>query len=150
MIGVLAELHVYKKITIAGGLGMGSWGGKYSVQARYYRRYPVGVFYGIGLTTATGAKDYEMELEVKNEEDLKKVKMDLHKINCINITIGQHLRLGKRMRLNFELGYAIPLQNDFYEIKTSGVELTKTSEQQMDLLTPGGLIVGAAFSLAIK
>jgi hypothetical protein len=150
MMGVLAELHVYKKITVAGGMGISYWGGKFSFQTRFYRRYPVGVFYGIGLSTSTGMKSYKMDLEVENKQDPVNVEMELHKVNCLNLSIGQHLKLGRRMRLNFELGYAIPLQADFYDIKTPDVQLTDASENQMALLAPGGLILGIALSLGLK
>jgi hypothetical protein len=149
IIGILAEVHVYKKVTLVGAAGLDVWGGTLSAQARYYRRYPVGVFYGVGFSTFTGVNGYKRDLEVENQEDMVEVEMDLKKVNCINICIGQHFKLGKRMRLNFLLGYAIPMQTDFYEIKTPNIVLTSSSEDAMDLLTPGGLILGAAFSIGI-
>lgn len=150
MMGVLLETHIFNKTAIAGGLGIGNWGAKFSVQGRYYRHYPIGVFYGIGFSSATGMKSFKTELEVENAEDPVEVEMELHKVKCLNISVGQHFKLGRRMRLNFELGYAIPLQTNFYDIITPGVQLTDASEQQMDLMTPGGLIIGVAFSIALK
>jgi hypothetical protein len=150
MIGLLAEIHIYKNFSLAGGAGIGLWGGKTSIQARYYKHYPISIFYGLGMSTAYGIKNYEPKLSIEPDGNTEKVKMDLNKVRCINFSIGQQFRLGRRMRLNFELGYAIPLQTKFYEVKTPGVVLTKQSEQSMDTMTPGGLIVGIAFSTGLK
>jgi hypothetical protein len=150
MIGMLAEVNVVKNFSLAGGLGIGIWGYKVSLQARYYRSVPKGVFYGLGLSTASGLKSTEMELLVEPDDKTRKVEMDLLRVYNINLSIGYQFRLGRKTRLGFEIGYSVPLQTKFYTVNTPGVVLTKESEQTMDFRTPGGLIVGLAFSFGLK
>lgn len=149
-IGVLAEVHVYKNVSLLGAVGYDNWGGCFSGQLRYYRQYPLRFYYGVGFSSYTGVKSYKSKMTVEGEEEKIEVEMNLHKLNCLKFAIGHHFRLGKRMRLNFELGYAVPLTTDFYEIKTPGIVLTKESENTMDLMKPSGLIIGAAFTIGLK
>jgi hypothetical protein len=149
MMGAILELHVCKPFSLVGGLGLGNWGAKYSAQARFYRRFPIGVFYGFGISGTTGVKNYEIKLDVEDHEEKVNVKMNLHKVNCLNFSIGQQFRLGSRMRLNFELGYAIALTSNFYDIKTPDIVLTQKSKDAMEFNRPGRLILGVAFSIGI-
>jgi hypothetical protein len=149
MLGALAELHIYKNISVVGGAGMDNWGGCFSGQIRYYRKYPLRFFYGVGFSSYTGLKDTKIKLKVEGLDDPTEVEMDLHKINCIRLSFGHHFKLGKRMRVNFELGYEIPLTTDFYTIKDPTIALTKDSENTMDFMKPSGLILGAAFSIGL-
>jgi hypothetical protein len=149
MVGILAEVKVVKNFSLTGGLGIGPWGYKVSLQSRYYRNIPKGVFYGLGLSTASGSKDTQMQLMVepdKPDNVLQKVDMDLLRVYNINLSIGYQFRLGRKTRLGFEIGYSVPLQTEFYTIDDPSIVLTKESEATMSTWSPGGLIFGISFS----
>jgi len=149
IIGILAEARVYKNFTLAGGLGILFWGPKFSLQARYYKKYPLSFYYGLGISSISGFKGRIINLNVEPEGKPEDVNLDYADVKLINISIGDQLRLGRRTRLNFEFGYAIPMQTEFYKIKTSGVVLTKDSENLLDSMAPGGFILGITFSLGL-
>ena len=149
MIGFLAEVNIVKNFSLAGGVGVGFWGYKASLAGRYYNHYPRGVYYCLGISAASGYNDITYNLKVKPDSSMD-VDMILHPAYNLNISIGYQFKIGKKNRLNLEIGYSLPLNNNLYEVKTPGVELTDESKQVMDLLTPGGLIIGMAFSFGIK
>jgi hypothetical protein len=149
VIGFLAEVNIVKNVSLTGGVGIGAWGYKASLGGRYYRNYPKGVFYGLGISTATGGKDQEIELTVEPNNEKQTVTMDLDQVYNVNLSIGYQFRIGKKARFNFEVGYSAALQNEPYEVTTPGVQLTKESRQVMDFMSPSGLIFGLAFTFGI-
>jgi hypothetical protein len=60
-----------------------------------------------------------------------------------------NLRIGNACKAGFSAGYAIPLSTEPYTVNTPGVTLTETSKQLMDIMAPGGLIVGIRFMFGI-
>jgi hypothetical protein len=150
LVGFIFEANVYRNFSIAGGLGIDNWGGRVSFQVRHYRKFPFDYYYGLGYSFLTGVKDFEQELEVEPFGKKQKLKMNLNSVRCVNLSIGKPVRLGSRLRLNFEMGYSIPLQTKFYDINTPGARLTKDSEDYMFSMSPGGLIFGITFSLGLK
>jgi hypothetical protein len=147
MLGVLFEANPIKKLSVLAGLGIGSWGYKAALGARYYNRgFPHKLFYGLSFTTASGMDGFETELETTRSTS-EKVELDLHRANNLAASVGYQWRLFKNGRLNFEAGYSFPLQGKSYTVVTPGVELTDESEAVMDFLTPGGLVLGLAFTI---
>ena len=147
MIGALVEFSPFKKFSFIGGAGLGGWGGKTALGMRYYNRgFPKKLFYGLAFTSAGGIQGYEMEMETTTS-DSETVEINLNRANNIAITVGYQWMLFRNGRLNFEAGYSFPLQDKAYEVVTSGIELSETSEAMMQVLTPGGLIIGLAFSV---
>jgi len=151
MIGFLAEVNIVKNVTLTGGLGMGAWGYKASLGGRYYRNYPKGIFYGLGISTATGGKEVEVDLNVEPDNRKETVKMDLDQVFNVNLSLGYQFRLGKRARFNFEVGYSVPLQDEPYKVSNSNSNFVLSSDgkKAMDFSTPGGLILGIAFTFGI-
>lgn len=149
MIGVNGEIKIIRNLTIAGGAGLGSWGYKFAGAIRYYIHYPKGFNFGLGYSTATGLQGFETELETSRPGGNQMVELNLNRANNLNFTASYQWRLGKRFRLGLELGYAFPLQDKAWELVTDDVVLSDTSEQVMEILTPGGLILGFGFSIGL-
>jgi hypothetical protein len=149
IVGLLTEVRIYRNFTLAGGLGIALWGPKVSLQARYYKNYPLNFYYGLGYSFISGFDEVEQNLYIESVKDPQKVKLEYLDVKVITISIGDQLRLGRRTRLSFELGYAIPMQTEFYEIKSPGVALTKDSENILYKEAPGGFILGITFSLGL-
>lgn len=149
MLGINGELKIVKNLTAAGGAGIGGWGYKFAAAIRYYIHYPKGWCFGLGYSSATGVKGFEAELETSYPGGDQIVLLNLNRANNLNLTGGYQWRLGKRFRLGLEIGYAFPLQDQAWEVVSENVVLSDTSEQVMNILTPGGLIIGFGFSVGI-
>jgi hypothetical protein len=148
MAGILAELQVYKNVSLAGGVGLGGWGYKSSIGIRIYHSYPRKLFYGIGFSSASGMKNFEYDIETTRSSK-EKVTFDLNRANNLNLSLGYQWRLGRNSRLNMELGYSIALQSNAYDIKTTGVILTDNSKAVMDFIVPGGLMFGLGLTFGL-
>ena len=149
MLGVNGEIGIIKNFTIAGGIGIRGWGYKFAAAVRYYMHYPKGFYFGLGYSTATGMKGFETELETTRPGGSQMVKFNLNRANNLNLTGGFQWRLGKRFRLGLESGYSFPLQDKAWEMVSDNVVLSDSSEQMMNILTPGGIIIGFGFSVGI-
>jgi hypothetical protein len=149
LLGINGEIKIIRNLTLAGGIGIGSWGYKFAGALRYYIHYPRGFYFGLGYSTATGLKGFETELETTRPGGNQLVELNLNRANNLNLTSGIQWRLGKRFRLGLEFGYSVPLQDKAWDLVTSNVELSDNSEQVLEILTPGGLIVGFGFSVGI-
>lgn len=149
LLGINGELQIVKNLTIAGGAGIGGWGYKFAAAARYYIHYPKGFYFGIGYSTATGLKGFQTELETTRPGGNHMVELNLNRANNLNFNASYQWRLGKRFRLGLDLGYSFPLQDKAWELVDNDVVLTETSEQVLEILTPGGIIIGFGFSIGI-
>jgi hypothetical protein len=145
MVGGFLELHPANKITLAGGLGLGFWGYKATGGLRYYKNYPKGIYYCGSFSVHSGLKDFEF-VQDDNYGNTQTIFIDLNPVYTANLTIGYQLGLWENLvRINFEGGYAIALTTDYYEVKSGG-QLTETSKQAFDLMTPGGIVLGIGAS----
>lgn len=149
MLGINGEIKVVKNFTIAGGAGLGGWGYKFAAAVRYYIHYPRGFYFGLGYSTATGLQGFEAELETSRPGGNQMVELNLNRANNLNINASYQWRLGKRFRLGLDFGYSFPLQNKAWELVSEDIVLSDNSEQVMEILTPGGLILGFGFSIGI-
>ncbi len=146
LIGGFAEFNATGNFTLLGGLGIGFWGYKITGGLRYYESYPLGIFYGISISSLTGADSSKFFLDVEGFDDPQDITIDLQPVYCVNLTMGYQFRLFRSGRIHIELGYAIPTQRHPYEIITSNTILTESGEQMFDLYMPGGVIIGAGCS----
>jgi hypothetical protein len=145
-LGFFLEGNIIQNFTLAGGFGIGAWGYKAAVAARYYRKYPYKVFYGLGFSTASGISNIELEVYTEPNNETEFVEFRMKRANTLNLSLGYQFKAGKKGRIYLELGYGIRLQPDRYEILTPNVQLTETSTQVMDMMVPGGLILGVGYS----
>lgn len=153
LIGPSAEYRLSDKITVFGGAGLGSWGWKTSAGLKYYGNFPEGWSFNLGISHATGLDNIEIELPsecVQFASDKTKVPFDLKGANTLNLSAMKYWPLGtfSKTRFNIELGYAIPLGENQYEVKSTDV-LTSKGKYFMNILQPGGLILGLGFSFGL-
>jgi hypothetical protein len=145
--GLLAEVHVIKNLTALGGVGIGPWGVKTSVGARYYKEYAKGIYFGLSYSSCAGKNNDTLTLETFMPDTIvnQDVILNLKKAKTVNLSIGYCWRIMKRSRFYLELGYSIPLNQEPYEIVTEGIYLTESGKQNIEGLAPGGFILGWGF-----
>jgi hypothetical protein len=152
VLGVSLELQIINNLTAYGALGLGSWGGKVGAGIRYYTNYPQGWAFGLGYSYSSGLNNLEVQLEGQHvnggTNGTSPVTFKLLPVSTINISGVKQWLIGKQKknRIGLELGYAIPTAQDRYDTRES---LTPEGKDFMNLLQPGGLMLGTSFSFGL-
>lgn len=147
LLGLSGNLRIYDKFFIQAGLGIGSWGTKMSIGLRYDMSYQKGWSYGIGFSSCSGLKDFKTNLELQSGVK-KDVTMDCLRANTLNLKATHNWKLGKNNTFYLEFGYAIPLQSSPWRIKDGSI-ISSTSKSVMDMIAPGGLLIGIGFTFGL-
>jgi hypothetical protein len=148
IIGPEVKIVASHKFLIGAGIGLGSWGYKYSAHLEYHPKGVYAFFIKGGYMHASGLTDFESEMEVSNGQD-EMVTMDLNPVGNVFLSFGYAWKLGKKSRFHLEGGYAVPLNTDDYYEVTSGETLSETSKTVMQMLRPGGLVIALGFDIGI-
>lgn len=114
--------------------GVGGWGTKFGVAGKYYKQFPTSWSFGVGYSTASGAKNLDMELENQ------KIKMNLDRSHHLDFVIGK--AWGNKVRFGLEFGYCVPVGGGTYAPVDKTVILSTTSKRVLDILSPSGFIFG--------
>ena len=147
-IGILGgsiEGKFHEKVSLAASAGLGTWGYKLTAGGRYYfsDRTAIGISYAL----ATGLSKVRLNLENSsgNKQD---INMQLLPVHLINITYHKFWKLGKgNSRFGVEAGYSISLSPIHqYKVLDQSVILSDNSVRVMNVLQPGGLILGINFT----
>jgi len=146
LIGITGDFRASNNFFIRGGIGLGSWGGKFSIGVRNESKSGNSIGYGIYLSRATGLNSFTYNMETTTGK--KDVKMELLPGFTINPTISYKWLIHDLHRFFIEAGYAIPLQTDPWKV-ADGSELTQDSKNLMHTLAPGGFSIGLGFQFAL-
>ena len=76
--------------------------------------------------------------------------LDLNQVGTVNLIYSYNFQLGKSSKFVFSAGYAIPVTDKAYELKTIGMTLTETSKEVIDLMQPGGVILGIKILFGVE
>lgn len=148
--GVNLEVPVAKHLSIAGNVGLGGWGYKYGASLNFY---PIDIVRGnefsIGLSGASGLMNFVTEMETEPDDVVYNVSLDLNKVCTLNMMYTYNLKIGRRNKLAFSGGYAICLTDNTYEVNDD-IILNDTSKQLMEIMQPGGVILGVKFMFGLK
>lgn len=152
MVGILGpqlDIVLLRKLTLGGGVGLSSWGYKYAVNVQYFPKGLYRFFVKTGYSRNSGLENYQTDLELETGET-ESVIMDLKPVGNIFLTAGYAFKMGKRNRFYVETGYAFPLlTDDYYRLYDDSQHLSETSEQVMQMLRPGGLVIAVGLNFAI-
>jgi hypothetical protein len=145
-LGGALEIPLAQKVYLAGNAGLGSWGYKIGAGITFYPEgVPYKSGYGLGFSHATGLAGFETELFVEPNEQEQDVTLDLLPANTINLMYSYNIRLRTTNKFVLYAGYALPITSKAFKVKTDGITLSSTSEQMLQILQPGGLILGFRF-----
>ncbi len=149
--GGVLELPVAEKLALFGNIGLGGWGYKIGGGIGFYpSKVPYKSSVSIGYAFASGFDEFETELNVEPNNQSEKVMLRLNHIGTVNLVYSYNIHLGKSSKFVVSAGYAIPLTDNTYDLKSPGVVLTETSKQVIDIMAPGGLILGIRFMFGIN
>jgi hypothetical protein len=149
IVSVGAEVKIIKNLTVNGSAGLGLWGSKLTCGLRYYKNYPKGIYYSASYGVATGIDSFNIQLTTTTSTKPQKVLLELNEARNINLAIGYIWKINRKFKLNFEAGYAFPLNLTTYEVLTPDIELDDSSKRYMEMLSPGGILLGFGISIGI-
>ncbi|MCC5920234.1 MAG: hypothetical protein LAT68_08520 [Cyclobacteriaceae bacterium] len=143
--GIGLEAAVNTVVSVNGTLGIGSWGGKFGANIRYYFNERLGWAFNAGAAYTTGLSDLELEFDRTFVQGIgsgtRVVTFQLAPVPVINLSMSRYWDLFNNGlgRVYIEFGYSIPLvTQDYY---TSSHPLTIDGEGLMQILRPGGIVV---------
>ena len=148
LLGVNFDKPVAKSVSVAGGLGISSWGYKFFVGGSYYLK-PChrGWAFGGGLTYNTGIHDYQQNNVETVYGTKETVQLELHPQANVFVAAYHYWSIGKRSnRLFAEIGWSQRVTTGYKFTQTYGSPISKTSADVYNLISPGGPIIGAGFS----
>lgn len=143
--GIGIEKLTQKNLAIMGAAGVGLWGLKSSIGLKYYKYFPYKTHIGLYYSYASGFDNMLMSLSCEGYDDPQEVNLQFTPSKNANIIIGYNWELFYKVRFYFDLGYAIPVNTASYKVKSDHT-LTEESINFMDMLIPGGIILGGGFS----
>ena len=149
VLGGILELQVGQKVTGIGGLGLGLWGLKTTADLRIYKSYPQSIYYSFGLSYHTGWGNMQIDYTDPDTGDINAVDINFNPVTTLNLLIGFQWGISRdnRFRINLEGGYAFPLTREPYKINTTFMQNDQNLIQSMDLLSPGGIILGMGLTM---
>jgi hypothetical protein len=149
-LGAVIEIPLSGKISVSGSLGLGGWGWKAGGSLNLYtNQISERSEFSLGYSYASGLKDFNFEMAVEPNETQRMLNFDLNPVETINLIYTYNLKIGNSCKAGFSAGYAIPVTAEPYYLNTSGVVLSSTSEQIMNIMQPGGLIIGIKFMFGL-
>lgn len=149
-IGFNLDVPVVEQFSLGGGFGLSTWGYKAFAEARFYfaQKCNRGWAIGSGVTHNTGLTNFTTTLPTVGFGD-QSVNLDLQPKTNIFVAAYHFWNLGHNgHRIYVDLGYSIRLDNDNYVIN-NGYTLTSDGETVMNVLAPGGLMIGVGFSFGV-
>lgn len=147
LIGVNFDIPVTGRFSLGTGMGLSLWGYKTFGEARlYFKDCNRGWALGAGATYSTGIQDVpsDMPTTIGTTE----VLMDLKSATTAMLSGYRFFSLGSRHRMHLQLGWAQPINDKPWVVK-SGHILTTAGNDAMKSLSPGGLILGFGFTFGI-
>lgn len=142
-LGLNVEMPI-DKISIYGHAGLGGWGYKFGGGLNFYlNNAQFGSSISIGYVVATGLDDFETDLTVEPDGETEKIQMDLNNVGTINLMYSYSWHMGKG-KFVLNAGYAIAVTDNPYVIHSEET-LDDVGKQVMEIVQPGGVIIGLRF-----
>lgn len=144
-LGFDIDIPIVPNFSIGAGIGSSTWGTKVYIDGKYYMK-PChrGWAFGIGVTHNAGMNNFMTNLETIYGTE--QVTVDL--LGETNAFLGAYYfwTIGRRYnRFYLEAGYSARFSSVQYT-EVSGDPLDNNGQRVLQILSPGGLMIGAGFS----
>lgn len=140
-LGFILESPAINSFSFNVDAGVGGWGWKLGGSMNQYLSGDKHHELSLGYSYASGLKDFETDLSVEPSGENQNVKLDLLEVSTVNVIYTYNVAVGRASKIAFSAGYAICLTGDGYRVY-SPVVLDRTSDMLLDIMKPGGIIVG--------
>ncbi len=142
--GVEADYRLFDWLSVGLGAGSGAWGYKATPQLRLY---PFGVNTA-GLFIEAGSS-INLGSTASSTENGVTRKINEEMTATVNASLGYRIRLGVAGWLALRAGYGLKLGSDTNYSYDGGGAVTGLTKGVMDILEPGGFIVGLSGGYSI-
>lgn len=151
LLGCTFDVPVDPNISLELGPGISTWGYKLFFGAKYYLgRCHRGWAFGTGFTYSTGLKNYNQNMETIYG-GTEPVTINLNPQVNILFAAYRYWDLGRGYnRFYMLLGWSVPLSGGDKFTQISGDPVSDNARSEMDILSPGGIIIGLGFSFGLK
>lgn len=150
-LGGCLEIPIEKKLSFYGNAGLGGWGWKLGGGFSFYPSTgPYGSSLSIGYASASGFQNFQTQLTIEPNDEYRIIVLDTNPVGTVNLVYAYNLQLGKKSKFALSAGYAMPVTKNAYDVITPGVVLSETSKQILEIMQPGGLILGLKFLFGIN
>jgi len=148
LLGLDVEYSLNNTSTAGAHIGLGTWGIKTGIDAKYYRKEcHTGWAYGLGISFASGNREQSWPLETISGR--KNVLLQLHPQAGVQLEILRYFPIGKHgHRLWTELGWNQRFTRKVYSV-LDGQTLSLMADRSINLLCPGGLVIAGGYSMGI-
>lgn len=146
LLGVDVDYALSAITTVGGHLGLGTWGIKTGIDAKYYRQNcHLGWAYGVGISLATGNRNQTLNLETISGP--KDVNLNLHPQAGLQFNVLRYFPVGKQgHRFWIQLGWNQRFTRKVYTI-LDGQSLTQIADRTINFLCPGGLVIAGGYAM---
>lgn len=146
LLGVDVDYALSAISTVGAHIGMGTWGIKTGLDAKYYRRNcHLGWAYGIGMSLATGNRNKTLNLETISGP--KDVTLNLHPQAGLQFNVLRYFPIGKQgHRFWIQVGWNQRFTRKVYTI-LDGQTLTRLADRTINFLCPGGLVIAGGYAM---
>jgi hypothetical protein len=145
--GVSGTLKMYERFSVRGGAGFSGWGLKSSIGIKYDQSETGRWSYCLGYSHSPGLEGIKLDMELESG-GTQEITVDYLSAGTINLAIDRNWRIGKTGIFYLEFGYAVPLQSNRWRV-TDGSTITRSADMALNILQPGGLILGAGFEFKV-
>jgi hypothetical protein len=141
LLGIAGEIPIANRFSAMGTLGVGGWGVKFRLGANFYPNELSGKnSFGIMYARASGLTGFELT----NDNTNNTYTLNLLPAHNIDFVYNRNLFVGKKSKFVLTAGYTLSLNKMAYE-EVNGQSIDITTQQILDLLQPGGLLLGIKF-----
>jgi len=149
LIGAGFEMPFFRRISVFGSGGLGSWGYKAGGGlCVYLKRTLLGSAFNLGYSHSFGEKGFATEMEVTGSQVPEDVILDMYATGTLNFCYSYSWPLGNKGKFSLGGGYALPREKKPYKVMND-VELTDSSEFMMNFLSPGGPVIYFKFMFGL-
>lgn len=141
ILGIAGEIPVSDRLSAAGTLGIGGWGYKFRAGINYYPNELSGKSsFGVRYAWSSGLDGFEYVDDNGNPTYL----LNLFPAHNLDFLYNRNLFVGKKSKFVFTAGYSLSLNRMAYE-EVNGQTIDVTTQQVLELLQPGGFLLGIKF-----
>ncbi len=150
--GVKLGVRINESMLIDLSAGIGSWGNKMGLGIVFNAVNKNAWCPVVSISRATGIDNIPVNIEVDNNagyKEIKKIDMQLNAATMLNLSIQRQWLRPSGNRMVLELGYSILANGGDYKILSNHI-LTDVGKATMEILKPGGLMLGFSYNFGIK
>jgi len=151
--GFKLGIRLNDKLILDAGVGAGSWGNKVSLGMVFNAINKNAWCPVLSISRASGINNVNVKLEVEDNlgvKSKKDVTMNLTAATLFNIGIQRQWIRKSGNRLVLDLGFSILVDGASHENIDYTIQFSDKGQRDLDLLKPGGLIIGFSYNFGVN